>query len=164
MNWKEKLNILSYIEWFILIGSTFIILSLLLMAVLCVNCAHASTNSVINDKKAILAILGEAEGQSSDGMVAIGCAIRNRGNFKGVYGLHSPRVVNKLYSKQSYNEAVTAWKASSNPVVCRELIGNATGWGNSDDMYKFDRMSWFKKCHATKQVGEHYFYVCKEGK
>lgn len=128
------------------------------------NTTYAKNNKPLNDKKAVLAILGEAEGQSSDGMVAIGCALRARGNFKGVYGLHSVRVTHHLYSDKSYQEAVTAWKASSNPVVCRELIGNATGWGNSDDMYRFDRMSWFKKCHVTKQVGEHYFYACKEDK
>ena len=37
---------------------------------------------------AIRAIVGEAANQGSQGMLAIACAIRNRGHLKGAYGLN----------------------------------------------------------------------------
>ena len=64
------------------------------------------------DQKAILAIIGEAENQGYDGMLAVACAIRNRRTLQGVYGLNAPRVKHGLYTKRTYLESKKAWEES----------------------------------------------------
>ena len=74
--------------------------------------------SQINDKSAILTIIGEEE-NNYVGMQYVASTIRNRHSLKGCYGLHSLRVTNHLYSKLSYNKAVQAWNWSkSHNLLC----------------------------------------------
>ena len=106
------------------------------------------------DSKAIAAIIGEAENQSLDGMIAVGEVIRNRGSLKGIYGVSAPRVVKKLYSADTLMKATKAWQMSKTS----NLTDGADGWGNASDIRIFKTQKWFKKCHVTKKIGDHYFW------
>jgi hypothetical protein len=102
----------------------------------------------------INAIIGEAESEGYYGMLAIACAIRNRGTLKGVYGEYSRRVVDKRYSSSTYELAVKAYEESANI----DVTDGATVWGNKCDVIKFKKTKWFKKYWLTKIIGNHYFY------
>jgi len=98
------------------------------------GCQKPAAAAEYNDKNAILAIIGEAEGEGEWGMMAMACAISNRGTLNGVYGVNSPRVTKKLYSKAIYAQAEAAWNASQSPdgyYACREIIGTADHWGGT---------------------------------
>lgn len=110
--------------------------------------------SSIPDSKAIAAIIGEAEGESLQGKIAVAEVIRNRGSLKGIYGVSAPRVVKKLYSAQTLADATRAWELSKTS----NLTGGAMGWGNASDIRKFKTQKWFKKCRVVKQIGNHYFW------
>lgn len=114
----------------------------------------APTPAKAADIAKIHAIIGEAEGEGYPGMLAVACAIRNRGSLKGVYGLRAKRVVLHLYSQKTYALAEKAWKESRS----LDITNGATGWGNSEDVDKFCSTPWWKKCEITLQVGNHYFY------
>ena len=119
---------------------------------------YAAPAQSFTDKQAILAIIGESESEGYAGMYAVACAIRNRGTLKGVYGLNSGRVVHQLYSKHTYQLASGAWMASGDGI---DATNGATGWGNAWDVKQFKKTTWFKKCHITANVKDHYFYACK---
>lgn len=123
----------------------------ILLVILAGGCACAS--QPINDNKAILAIIGEAESEGSRGMMAIACAIYNRGSLRGVYGLKSKRVVNHLYSDETYIKAQHAWN-----LRIFDITNGATGWGNASDLIEFKRHKWFKNCVITAHIGNHWFY------
>lgn len=108
----------------------------------------------VNAPKAILAVIGEAEAEGYRGMLAVACAIRNRGTLKGVYGLKSPRVRNHLYSAHTYALASAAWKESGN----HDITEGATGWGNESDLNKFCSTTWWHKCQITAYYGHQWFY------
>jgi hypothetical protein len=75
-------------------------------------CAPASAQD-IPQKRAVDAIIGEAESLGYSGMFNIACAIRNRGHLRGVYGERAPRVVKRLYSAATRQAAVKAWALSA---------------------------------------------------
>lgn len=110
----------------------------------------------------VLAIIGEAENQGFDGMLAVACTISNRGTLKGVYGLHAPRVLQHKYSNETYAKASTAWDLAtesyeSNRDYCG-FIKHATGWGNSKDLVQFKKTTWWKNCKIVAVVKDHFFY------
>lgn len=117
------------------------------------GCDSPAMASVPADK-AILAIIGEAESQHYEGMLAVAGAIRNRGSLRGVYGLKSPRVRKHLYSQKTYDMAETAWIESESV----DTSNHATGWGNEDDINKFCTTTWWSHCVITAHVGDHWFY------
>ncbi len=119
--------------------------------------AHAATVP-LNDKNAILAIIGEGENQGYTGMLALAGAIRNRGTLKGVYGINAPRVVKHKYSSTTYNQAKKAWAESE----YKDTTKGAEGWGNDRDLELFKQTAWFGKCRITTQVKDHWFYTCNE--
>lgn len=108
----------------------------------------------VASNKAVLAIIGEAENQDYFGMLAVACAIRNRGTLKGVYGLHAKRVLQHKYSQQTYHLAELAWKRSSNI----DITNGATGWGNSGDLIEFGKCKWWTNCKETFRYKAHVFY------
>jgi hypothetical protein len=83
------------------------------------NC-YAKTPK-FNDKNCIKAAMGEARGEGYKGLLAICCAIRNRGSLKGVYGTKAkfkePKWVWKLAKK--------AWKESK-----AKRIHSGDHWGS----------------------------------
>jgi spore germination cell wall hydrolase CwlJ-like protein len=125
----------------------------LLLIILLTVSGYVSASS-IPDSKAIAAIIGEAEGESLQGKIAVAEVIRNRGSLKGIYGVSAPRVLKKLYSAQTLADATRAWELSKTS----NLTGGAMGWGNAADIRKFKTQRWFKKCRVVKQIGNHYFW------
>lgn len=111
----------------------------------------------INKQKAILAIIGEGEGENYAGKLALAYTIINRGTFKGVYGLRSKRVLQHKYSEACYQQAKRAWEYA---IAHPSLDWTATGWGNETDIVLFNKTKWFSKCHITDHIGRHYFYAC----
>jgi hypothetical protein len=109
----------------------------------------------ISDDKAILCVIGEAEGEGYNGMRAVSHAIRNRGSFKGVYGCHAPRVQSKAYSREIFNLAQRAWKDSANG---SDTTRGATHWEGTS----FKTPYWAKDMIVTATIGRQRFYKEKK--
>ena len=109
--------------------------------------------------RAVKSIIGEAENQGYEGMLAIAHAIRNRGTLKGVYGFNAPRVKHHLYSMKILQEATLAWEQSA---IDFDITHGATGWGNQDDVNKFQMCRWWKNCIVTFKYRQHIFYTEKQ--
>ena len=99
-------------------------------------------------------IVGEAEDQGYEGMVAVAHAIRNRGNISGVDGCKAERVVKKLYSQHVYEQAVKAWKSSRRS---KDSTNGADHWVTKD---RWNYSGWLNKCQLTYVYKDHVF--CKE--
>jgi len=107
--------------------------------------AHAE----IQDVAAVRAIVGEAANQGRTGMLAIACAIRNRGTLRGVYGLHNPCVDNQ--PAWVWQRARLAWvQSQTNDITC-----GATAWENTR---AFGTPWWAKTMRPTARIGDHQFY------
>lgn len=113
--------------------------------------AHADS---ISTYRAVNAIIGEAENQGYTGMLAVACAIHNRGTLKGVYGEHAPRVLNHKYSKATLDMAIKAWAEST----IHDITNGATGWGNTQDGNEFAKTKWWKNCEIVFRHKDHFFY------
>lgn len=99
---------------------------------------------------AIRAIIGEASGEGSTGMLAVACAIRNRGTLKGVYGLTARRVGRQPeYVRRA---ARTAWTTSAG----RDITRGATHWENTA---AFGVPAWSRTMMVTTNIGKHTFYT-----
>jgi hypothetical protein len=123
---------------------------LVLFALAC-SLVHAD---VIPEERAVMAIIGEAENQGSEGMLAVACVIRNRYHrygFKGIYGEKSPRVVKRLYSDKIYAMAKKAWKLSAS----KDITGGATNWEN---IKAFGKPCWANRCVEVFRHKDHVFY------
>lgn len=109
---------------------------------------HASE---IRKDRAVYAIIGESENQGYQGMLAVACAIRNRGTLHGVYGENAPRVKKHLYGAKIFVQAVKAWEESSHT----DITNGATHWEN---IKAFGKPSWARKMVGTITVKDHVFY------
>lgn len=121
-----------------------------LLSLLFIPCAHAA----IDDQKAVLSIIGEAENQGPKGMLAVACAIRNRGTLKGVFGLNAPRVKRSLYNAATLKAARNAWNMSK----IKDITGGADHWEN---VTAFGRPYWAASMTKTITIGSHNFYRSK---
>lgn len=108
----------------------------------------SSAHAEIDPNIAIKAIVGEAEGESYRGKLAIAEALRNRGHVRGVYGVSSPRL--SKAPKWVWVEAEKAWKESANT----NLVKGADHWESTD----FKVPTWAKKMTKTAIIGKHVFY------
>ena len=104
--------------------------------------------SAIPDRLAVRAIYGEACGESYAAKVAIGAAIRNRGNLRGVYGLNS-RLLNHV-DRRMMTDCRAAWADSAK----HDPTGGASYWESSD----FKAPYWAAQMHRTVQIGKTIFY------
>lgn len=136
-------------------------LMLALMTILLSSCACAGQ---ISDTQAVRAILGESEGESITGMIALGEVIRKRGSMRGIYGYNAVKYVNGRYMRGSRaisptlaKQALKAWKTSANT----NYALNAQGWGNANDLKVFKRQKWFSRCIIVTKIGSHYFWRAK---
>lgn len=113
----------------------------------------------MDPSRAVNAIIGEAEGESYIGKLAVACAIRNRGTLKGVYGEKAPRVTKQLYSAKVKADAQKAWKESEGQQSC-QFIDGADHWEGT----KFKTPSWAKDMKITATIGGQRFYrrMCKK--
>jgi len=108
--------------------------------------AHAYT-----DKQAIKAVIGEAENQGYEGMLAVACAIRKRGTLKGVYGLHAPRVKAHRYTARIYSQAARAWAESAK----MDITHGAKFWENTT---AFGVPYWAHGMKVTLVIKDHKFF------
>lgn len=125
---------------------------ILVLVLLCLVPREAAAN--VNPGQAVLAIIGEAENQGPRGMLAVACAIRNRGHLKGVYGLRAPRVVKKKYKPEILKAAIKAWEDSRR----KDITKGADHWENVE---QFGKPYWAKKYRPTVKIGSHQFYSSK---
>lgn len=123
---------------------------LVCLVLLVKGCDTPAMASTIPDSKAILAIIGEAEGEGYQGMLAVACALRNRGTLKGVYGLTAPRVRLHRYSQVTYELSTRAWQESAN----YDITHGATHWEGT----AFRKPYWSKGMVCTLTVGGQRFY------
>lgn len=100
--------------------------------------------------RVVMAIIGEAEGEGYKGMLAVACAIRNRGTLQGVYGEKAPRVVKHKYSPKTFVLAVKAYEESAKV----DITGGATHWEGT----KFKTPYWAHGMIVTATIGNQRFY------
>lgn len=130
----------------------FVVASCMLLAgILLIGSCKAAHADEIKESDAIKAIIGEAENQGEQGMLAVAGAIRNRGTLKGVYGLRAPRVKKHLYSKETFFLAQRAWAISATV----DITKGADHWEN---IKAFGCPKWVKSCIETFRYKDHVFY------
>lgn len=112
--------------------------------------AHAQVvQPAYTEAQAVRAIIGEASNQGYEGMLAVACAIRNRGTLRGVYGLKAKHVDQQ--PDWVWARARKAWKESAE----RDITGGADHWEN---IRAFGTPKWAEKMIRTVQVKDHVFY------
>lgn len=120
----------------------------------------AYSKESLDDKK-LRAILGEAEGESYHGKLALAYAINNRGSIRGVYGYNAIILRsdgyyrhNRRLSKKVVVEALKALEwANSHPD--KDLTFGATSWEN---IKAFKVPYWASSMTETARIGNHVFY------
>lgn len=106
---------------------------------------HGTAHAEVSDDLAVKAIMGEASNQGYDGMLAVACAIRNRGHLRGVFGVRAKHIYKE--PKWVWDQARKAWKESAK----RDVTCGADHWENTK---AFGTPKW---AHTMKLV-----YVCKD--
>lgn len=114
--------------------------------------ASNSKSSLSNEAYVVGCILGEAEDQGYEGMLAVAHGIRNRGHLRGVYGCRASRVVNNKVSGKIRNMAFKAWRQSR---TGQDITGSATHWEN---VKAFGKPYWADSMIKTVQIMDHQFY------
>jgi len=107
----------------------------------------------ISDEDLARAIVGEASNQGYNGMLAVACAIRNRGTLKGVYGFTS-----SLPNREPKWVWDLAKKAVKNSLK-EDPTKGATHWEN---ITSFGEPYWAKAMVETYKIKDHIFYKEKK--
>ncbi len=129
----------------------------IIVTILLLSTASVAQASGITRDKAILAIIGEGEGEPYQGKLALAYAIINRGTLKGVYGLHAPRVIKHKYSDKVYADCAKAWDyAVSHPTS--DITKGASHWEGT----AFKTPYWARNAVVTLTVGHQRFYSLPE--
>jgi spore germination cell wall hydrolase CwlJ-like protein len=137
MNTSERLGIAS-------VGAKALIIALMMCFPL-IQTSHAS-----QIPSEVYCIIGEAEGEGYEGMLAVSEAIRNRGSLKGVYGCQASRVKNRLYSQAVLQTANLAWQNS----LHTNTVRGATHWEGT----AFKTPYWAKDMIVTATIRNQRFY------
>ena len=103
----------------------------------------------INDESVIRAIIGEASNQGYEGMLAVACAIRNRGSLKGVYGINAKHVDKE--PDWVWSLARKAWNESA----YKDVTNGATHWEN---VKAFGSPWWSNNMDRVYEYKDHMFY------
>jgi spore germination cell wall hydrolase CwlJ-like protein len=103
----------------------------------------------VNNTQAIRAIIGEAGNQGEKGMLAVACAIRNRGTLKGVYGVKAKHVDKQPQWVWAMAKKVWAESATN------DITNGATHWEN---IKAFGKPYWVKSMVKTFEHKNHVFY------
>jgi len=90
----------------------------------------ASQAGTVSESKAVRAIVGESAGDGEQVMLAVACAIRNRGTLHGVYGLNAKH--NADEPAWVWQRARQAWLESGR----RDVTNGATYFGSLSDVRK----------------------------
>lgn len=117
------------------------------------TCCHISAASGLDSSLAVRAIIGEASGEGYQGMLAVACAIRNRGTLKGVYGVNAKHVDSQ--PAYVWEMARKAWYESEK----EDVTGGATHWEN---IKAFGRPYWVDSMTPVYQYKNHVFYRERE--
>lgn len=106
------------------------------------------------DTQAVRAIIGEAEGESLMGQIALGVGILNRGTLSGVYGVNANKRIDAA-PEWVWEKARKAWQLSKTDY--RHLHDGAF-WGSKivdkDWIAEMERKGFIK----VYEVGGHVFY------
>ena len=108
--------------------------------------------SAIDDNLAVRAIVGESSDQGARGMLAVACAIRNRGTLAGVMGLKAHHI--KTEPRWVWQRARQAWADS----LKGDITGGAVSWENEK---VFGKPYWARYMRRTVQIADHVFYAPK---
>lgn len=128
-------------------------LALLIFALLIPSISYAAE---IPQDMAVKAILGEAEDQGFNGMLAIAVGIRNRGTLKGVYGVKAKRPNTPgMIPVRYWDMARRAWAESET-----NRIHEADHWEN---IKAFGKPRWADSMQEVYRVKDHVFYSAKGG-
>ncbi len=114
-----------------------------------------------------LAVLGEAEGESYRGKVAVACGILNRPEgLRWVYGANTDRWETASWSDRM--DSALAWVlASEYPEICWELIKGADMWENVEAfgqpkdwgpvvfIIKIGDHSWYRRIISAKMMSDY---------
>lgn len=106
-------------------------------------------SAAVSERDAVRAIVGEASNQGERGMLAVACAIRNRGTLQGVLGLKAKHVDRQ--PAWVWERARKAWRESAT----RDVTGRATHW---DNIRAFGKPYWAVSMTKTVTIGDHTFY------
>lgn len=117
--------------------------------------AEAGGFLVLPQEKYFRAIVGEAEGEGLDGMIAVACGIMNRPEgLQGVFGVRTRRWTSTL--PHIRRQARLAWEyAQDSREECYGRIQGADMWENTEAFGQ--PKSWPVVVFITK-VGNHNFY------
>jgi hypothetical protein len=110
-------------------------------------------SALISSNLAVRAIVGEAANQGERGMLAVACAIRNRGTLRGVYGLNASFVDRE--PPEIWERARRAWAQSATV----DITGGATHWEN---VRAFGAPLWARRMAATVTIRDHQFFRQKK--
>lgn len=103
----------------------------------------------IDDVLAVRAIMGEARDQGYTGMLAVACAIRNRGTLDGVYGVRAKGLDKE--PARVWLLAKKAWQESKSV----DITNGATHWHN---LKREGETYWTKKLPKVYEHKDHVFY------
>lgn len=119
---------------------------IVLVSFLFSSCEPAWGEPLFNDENCIRACMGEARGEGFQGLLAVSCALRNRGTLKGVYGF------NAKFKEPEYvwNMARKAWKESK----YKDVTNGATHWESTN----FKVPYWAKDMSVSYRYKKHIFY------
>lgn len=101
------------------------------------------------EAQAVRAVIGEASGEGYAGMLAVSCALRNRGTLKGVYGFNAAHVDRE--PAWVWDMAQKAWNESAS----HDVTNGATNWHN---LGREGENYWTKTMTKTATIGQHVFY------
>jgi len=127
-------------------------IGIIFVIVFSIVCGHV-WGAEIPKTRAVMAVIGEAEGETYIGKLAVACAIRERGTLRGVFGEHAPRVKKHLYSVKTFVAADRAWEESRDPGNCA-MTDHADHWEGT----AFPLPSWAKDMKQTAVIGNQRFF------
>ena len=138
----------------------------------------ASLNGIVeasnelNADKAVRSCMGEAEGESQTGKIAMMEALRNRGTLKGVYGYKAIKLVDGKYYKKVlktgkyYKRTGKPYRQISdvNVIACRaawvdsKYTNYVKGADHWEAVQTFGRPKWAHNMKQTAKIGNHTFF------
>jgi len=119
---------------------------LIMFLVFCLVVPMAVAN--YRKERIVRAAIGEAASEGEAGMLAVICAIKNRGTLDGVYGINA---------KHIDSEPQWVWRMARRAFyksLWQDVTKGATHWESTD----FDVPYWAKDMVQTVQIGKHKFY------
>jgi len=122
----------------------------IIISLICLMAVMPVQGESMRENKTIRAIMGEASGEGYKGMLAIACAIRNRGTLKGVYGVRAKHIDKE--PQWVWDLAYQAYKDSEKV----DITNGATHWGgkecDKDWISKMERSGFIKTFEYKNQA------------